>query len=329
MNSFATTSGAGDAPRHRIKRVGTTAHPALPAVEAQAPHGSRARRGTTRAIEFWHLLSLDAPTVAMLWTWFLARTNHVPVPADAVLAMGIAVWMLYAADRLLDSRALSPARADTLTGHELEPRHYFHHTHQRSFRCGIAVAAIALALLLPHLAPQSIRLYLVLGMLLIGYFILIHVNVPRTGAKFHRLPKELAVGVFFSAATFVPTVSREPSLRPALLPGAILFAVLCSLNCLFIYAWEHPVLARQNRAATHPATSISLRFLPRLAVIAAVSSFALALTDHPLPWPIPSACGLAAALLLLLQRYRHKFTPTTLRAAADICLLTPVLFLFY
>ena len=121
------------------------------------------------------------------------------------------------------------------TRHEdLEPRHYFHHHHRKVFVTGIVVASIALAILLPQLEVQAIHLYLILGGAVCGYFIVIHATHSA-----HRLPKEIAVGLCFAAATFIPTVARRPDLRLALLPSAILFATLCSLNCLFIYAWEH------------------------------------------------------------------------------------------
>jgi len=328
--------------------VAATTHPVVKVAESTTIHRSaESRNPLVRGIDLWHLVSLDAPTVAMLWTWFLARTNHISLPATAILAMGTAVWMLYAADRLLDSRAIefrtsSKAVIVTLSNAkgknprllfeapasasiDLEPRHYFHRNHQRAFRCGILFASISLALLLPQLAPQSIRLYLVLGTLLFGYFILIHVNSAAIQHNSHRLPKELAVGVFFSAATFIPTVASDPSLRLALLPAAILFAVLCSLNCLFIYHWEHPATSSE----TNPATNIALRLLPLISAIALVSGLILAVFDHSLPRPIPAACSLATILLLLLHRNRHHLSPTTLRAAADICLLTPFLFLYF
>jgi hypothetical protein len=265
--------------------------------------------------------------------------------------MGIAVWMLYAADRLLDTRLLDTRASsnavilplplnevkgkgqnprispDAPQAHsdQLEPRHYFHRNHQNAFRLAILLASILLAGLLPGLAPQSIRLYLVLGTLLFGYFVLIHAKPSNAQTKSHRLPKELAVGVFFSAATFIPTVARNPTLRLALLPGAILFAALCSLNCLFIYSWEHPSTSSQ----THPATRSALRFLPHLTIAAAIAGLILSIADRSLPWPVPLACGIATALLLLLHKNSHRFSPTTLRAAADLCLLTPFLLLHF
>jgi hypothetical protein len=288
-----------------------------------------------RAVRLWHLLSFDAPTVAALWTWFLATTNHIRLPLAAPLAMAVAVWMLYAADRLLDARILDSPANLTLDSpedllRELEARHLFHHRHRGGFRIGIVVCSLVLALLLPQLAPAAIRLYLVLGSLLFGYFLLIHSPGPNA-ERSNRLPKELAVGIFFSAATFVPTIAREPELRPALLPMALLFALLCSLNCLFIYAWEHSVPTPR----TPPATRRALGFLGSLTLFTACAGLVLAgLSLHApsrlAPWPIPAAATVSALLLLLLDRLHrsHSFlAPTTLRAAADLCLLTPLLFL--
>jgi hypothetical protein len=263
-------------------------------------------------LALWHLLSLDAPTVASLWTWFIARTSHVSLPATSIAAMAIAVWLLYAADRLLDAR--------TLDLQQLEMRHHFHHEHRKAFLIGIVAATLALAVLLPTLSLQAMQLYLIEGSFLAGYFILIHATRSA-----HRLPKELAVGLFFAAATFIPTISRVPALRLSLMIPALLFAVLCSLNCLFIYAWEHPLSRQQD---THPATRLALRYLHPVALLLMVSSAALALLDLQVPWRLPIALFLSTSLLLILHHYRRTISASTLRAAADLVLLAPLLFLF-
>lgn len=278
-----------------------------------------ARRHNPLAL--WHLLSLDAPTVAALWTWFIARANHLHLPIAATFAMAIAVWMLYAADRLLDAQS---TQQDTL-----EARHIFHHRHRTSFLTGILAASAALALLLPRLDAQSIHLYLILGGLVFAYFVLIHATHSAAAHQkvAHRLPKEIAVGIFFAAATFIPTVARQPQLRLALLPPALLFATLCSLNCLFIYAWEHPTLHASHPA--HATTRFALRHLPLTAIAITLTGIALALFDHHTPWPIPVATAIAAILLLILNRRNKHIHPTTLRAAADLVLLTPILLLTF
>jgi hypothetical protein len=276
---------------------------------------------TASPIVLWHLLSLDAPTVAALWVCFIARAARIQLPFAAPAAMALAVWMLYAADRLLDARLLDARLLDAshAAANELEARHIFHHRHARAFLIGIAVAAIALAALLPRLDPAAIRLYLIEGALLSGWFIILHATRSA-----HRLPKEIAVGLFFSAATFIPTVARVPSLRVTLIPAAILFAALCSLNCLFIYAWEHD---RPTNIPPHATTSLALAHLPALASTTAIAGAAIAFLALGPAKPFAAACILAAVLLLVLHRNRRRLSRIDLRAAADLALLTPLLLL--
>ena len=229
--------------------------------------------------------------------------------------MAIAVWLLYAGDRLLDSRALTAAHTPGI-----EARHRFHHQHRSAFRTGIAVASVALAALLPTLHAEAIHLYLIEGSFLAGYFLLIHA-VSYTP----RIPKEFAVGLFFAAATFIPTVARRPDLRVPLLAPALLFAGLCTLNCLFIYAWEHP---GDTTTTAHITTRAAVRHLRSLAAILLVAALGLLVTETFMPWKILAAIAASIVLLLILDRCRGRLTPTTLRAAADLALLTPALFLF-
>jgi hypothetical protein len=221
----------------------------------------------------------------------------------------------------------------------LEARHYFHHRHRTGFLTGILLSSVALGALLPHLDAAAIRLYLILGGLVAGYFILIHATSSDAAQRrvAHRLPKEIAVGLCFAAATFIPTVARRPELRVPLLPVALLFAALCSLNCLFIYAWEHDdqridvpahrtdALAHRTDARAHTITRFALGNLPGLSGLLIFCSLALVLLDHRVPWPIPCASAMSAAILLVLHNRRQALSRTILRAAADLALTTPIL----
>ena len=238
--------------------------------------------------------------------------------------MFLAVWMLYAADRLLDARPLSSGIALP----DLEERHLFHHRHRSWLVPAIAVAAIPLAVLTHHLAPPVLHLYALLACLLGGYLLLVHAQPgPSAGAR--RLPKEFAVGLFFPAAVFIPTVARAPALRPALLPGALLFAAVCVLNCLFLYAWEHP----HDRSRAHITTRISLQLLVPAARFLACGAAVVALLGfggwpplHGLSHPacLALAAGTSAVLLLILHRVRANVPALRLRALADLVLLTPL-----
>ncbi len=194
--------------------------------------------------------------------------------------MFLAVWMIYAADRLLDARLLDGRLIEAGNAPaDLEPRHHFHHAHRTPFVTAIGFGSIALAALLHRLDPRSLHLYALLATLLAAWMVLIHVRPDPNGTistaavqprkalrrpRRIRLPKELAVGIFFPAAVFIPTVARSTAspaaihllgwlanwIRPNLLPSAILFAAVCTLNCLCLYAWEHPTPRAQNSPHT-------------------------------------------------------------------------------
>jgi hypothetical protein len=199
-----------------------TAAPSIPQAEALT---------ATNPLTLWHLLSLDAPTVATLWTWFIARTTGTRLPPALLSATFLAVWILYALDRLLDARALRDLHrfvaAPALNpSSDLQPRHLFHYRHRRAFAFGILSAVAILVPALTSIPAATFHLYLALATLLLLWLGFVHTRSVN-------LPKELVVGLFFAAATVIP--SRSPSL---ILP-ALFFANLCSLNCLHIYAWEH------------------------------------------------------------------------------------------
>ena len=237
-------------------------------------------------LALWHLLSLDAPTVATLWLCFVARATHTALPPLLAPAMFLAVWILYTADRLLDTDAL-------------EPRHHFHQRHRAAFLAVMILATAALSLLLAHTRlPVA---YFPLAAILLLWLAAVH--IPRVPAS-ARLPKELVTGLLFAAAIFAPELPHHSV-------PAILFALLCAFNCAWIHAWETP-------QPTHPLTRLLLRHLSPLTAALLLSLL--------YPTALSAALAAAAGALLMLNHYRHHLAPTTLRAAADLALLTPILF---
>jgi hypothetical protein len=276
-------------------------------------------------LALWHLLSLDAPSVAAIWTIAVAFAAGLHLPFTAPAAMFVAVWMLYAADRLLDARPLPGGQAPP----ELEERHRFHHRHRRVFLILIAISACVLVALLRGIDPHAMRLYTLLATLLGTWFLIIHAR-PLPGDGAHRLPKELAVGIFFPAAVFIPTVARLPQLRLDLLPIALLLAATCSLNCLFLYAWEHA----GPRTRAHWSTRWATNHLVALTGTVAALSLLLIVTSPLLTasaqlhrgTTVLTSCILASSLLLLLLHHlRNRINPLHLRALADLVLLTPLI----
>lgn len=287
------------------------------------------RRGYSIA-ECWHLMSLDAPTVAVLWSCFFARAMHLAPPYRAALLLTCAIWLVYAGDRILDG--LTAGRAETL-----RERHRFHARHRKAFLLAAAVLAGALAAagpqdILPGMPAAALREDAVLGALAFLYFAAVH--LPRLRCS-SWLPKEFTVGVLFAAASAVPawshlTFSRVYDNRDLgkaqLAPAILLFAILCWINCAGIEKWEADPNSKAGglHASTRWAGAHLQAILPAVAAEAAFQAWFT-------PWhglkAVYLAVLLSSVLLLMLDLWSSRLSSLHLRIAADAALLTPLAFL--
>lgn len=285
-----------------------------PAIAAAATRQRSARR--IAWLERWHLLSLDAPTVATVWTWFLARSFRAAVYPWTLAAMFLAVWILYAGDRLLDARA---ARSGVET--ELEERHYFHARHHRRFLVAIGVAVPLLCLALFDMPRRMLGAYVAMSLILAAWLAVIH-----TCARPARLPKEIAVGLFFASAVSLPALAHSPA-TASIAATTTCLALMASANCLYLLRWESR--QQSHASAAHPSARLALRHLAGLLLTALLLCMTVAAATLPhRAEALPAACcALSLCLLSLLDRNQQRFAPVTLRALADAVLLTPLLML--
>jgi hypothetical protein len=253
---------------------------------------------------WWHLLSLDAPTVAALWAWFFARAMRLHMAIFPALLLALGTWLLYVADRILDGLR---------QGELLRERHYFHARHRTAFLATAFFLFLVFAwYVLTRMRPAALR-----DDLYIGVFALLYLFAVHRRAGLRRLPKEIAVAVLFAAATAVPAWSRISSGKEQLAPAVIFFALLCWMNCVGIEKWEG--------GDSHPSTrwaSLHLR-----SIVTMIASFSLAAA-----WLAPSrgltavylAALLSSGLLFALDTRSARLSPLHLRIAADAALLTPL-----
>jgi len=285
-------------------------------------------------LEWWHLLSLDAPTVATLWAWSFARALHLNLPMDALLLLFSGTWILYVADRILDGLHQTPS--------PLRERHFFYMRH----RTVIIFVAVPVGILLTwlvfaHMLASARHADSLLFVVACVYFCLVHLH----GRSIERwFPKELIVALVFASATAVPAFARistdyalsTTQAQVVLLVLAALFAALCWLNCVAIEKWEqapgppypprgqHFQLQRNDHTTRWGQRHL---FLISLAIVcAAIVSAALLLRSNVLAALLCLAAALAAALFIVLDR--STFIAPRLRIAADAALLTPLLFIF-
>lgn len=267
---------------------------------------------------YWHLLSLDAPTVAVLWAWSLGRVAQTRVSAIALAVLGVGTWLIYVADRLLD------ARTGAQTG--LRERHFFHARHRAVLQQGLGVGG-ALLLGLICIMPAAARGEdtLLFGASLI-YFASVHLPALRVRRWF---PREVAAGIIFALATAVPAWSAANANRSSLAGAVLLFAGLCMLNIVAIENWEG--WPRATRSV----------LLPVLGMGVALGTVAVALAPGDRTrgeFGICAASLVSAVLLFALDCTQRSFERRAaddekraefllaLRVAADAALLTPILF---
>jgi hypothetical protein len=258
-------------------------------------------------LRYWHLLSLDAPTVAALWCWAFGRAVRLWLDPWLPVALALGTWLFYVADRLLDAR-FSPDST-------LQERHRFHQRHQHWFLVAAIPVAAALVMLITRMPRTLIAAYCVLGAFSLLYLGLVHLPARARGRSLRYFPKEFAVALLFAAATALPAwdaavrrFAGMPRHHPLLLLCP-LFAALCWLNCTAIEEWE------QHRRGHH------IELLAAAIVVAnCLSLFELA--NHPARW-IALAGTVSAVLFLVLDHSR--LAASGRRIAADLALLTPAL----
>lgn len=258
---------------------------------------STERHARRAPLEIWHLLSLDAPTVAALWTAFFAASFHVALPRTAPVALALAVWIFYAADRLGDSQHDESS---------LEDRHRFHSQHARGFFVAIGFAVPAVLALLAEI-PHTVRIaWLFLVLPLIAYAAAVH------WLKL-RVAKEWMVGLFFAIAIGAPCLMNNNHLAEWLCTAA--FGLLCWLNCTRI--------ARAESAATDRVTTWAVDHFRSVTLTFATASAAIAFF-LPQARVVALAIAIAALLLRTLDILEPRVSAVRMRALTDAALLTPL-----
>lgn len=260
---------------------------------------------------FFNLLSLDAPAVAVVWQLLFAKSLHVPIRPAAVLALAVAVWLIYAADRLLDVlRATVPIPTR---------RHQFHRAHVRALLLAAAAGLCLLIATCAFLRPVVIAYGAALSALVVLYFCLIHA-LPKTARQW--CPKELVVGMVFATGTCLAPWTRLADTSRLIAP-ACLFAALCCLNCVAIEAWEWRRYGARSITCPHALTLWLARRLRPLFISITLAAAVLFFTTKA--HLLFAAVAVSSIAFLWLEKEQHRIPADVLRVLADLPLLSPLL----
>lgn len=248
---------------------------------------------TSQAPWLWpNLLSLDAPLVALVWQDFLARCYPSVLHLAGRWVLGLTVWAIYLADRLIDVR--HPAALNESV------RHRFYRQNRgfaKALLTGVLSADLLIALV--WLRPAVFSNGLMAGAAVVSYLAVF--AFWRIGGRRWKQPSAamlFTVGVFLVAGTGIE--------RPWQVLGgpAAAFFALCLGNMVLVETWEERRSARRW---------IRLLLLALLCAAVGRSRWYDAIAV--------SAVGLAA-----LDLCGGKLTSEARGVLADAVLFVPVLF---
>lgn len=262
-----------------------------------------------------NLLSLDAPLVALAWLFIYERCWKLYIQWPAYACLGLAVWVIYVADRLFD------AGISVSEGTQMAARHQFHWRHRVFFRwAGGFAAIITLALTILRM-PSAIYAYIGLGLLLVAAFFGLAMVAKQEHAEIPHLKNAVAGITFAYGTTMTANLYRHEYEMGSMLtaPEFICFAVLCVMNISAIDLWEHA--ARSGDAETGASDELALT-LPLTLLGGATLYFAVRANEDSTR-PFFYAILMGAALLYILNRNRTRLSPAMLRVLADAALLMP------
>ncbi len=233
----------------------------------------------------------------------------------AVLAM--CVWGIYIADRLLDVRRL--------------PRGQWEPARKAFYRSNYVWAATTAGFLLVVagwcsiflLNARLVRAGIALALCVLLYFATVHL-LPANWRT--RWPRELAVGIFFSAGSFL-AIAVAPGVRTGrLLAPAMILTLFGWANISLIEGHEIRRDALGKNALLHGSTrwiASKLVFTGLAAALCTDVLGALGMESKGFGF----AASLSGVALSLIAFFRERIPTHLVPVAADLALCTPVLVL--
>ncbi|MGH8095007.1 MAG: hypothetical protein ACREIF_16300 [Chthoniobacterales bacterium] len=282
------------------------------------PLSSVAGRVPYPPVLWLNLVCLDAPIVAVAWQWLFARTfgAHLDFALRALLFL--TAWLIYLGDRFADTIQLPPTVP-------ISRRHRFCREHM----IGWWVAIVIIFFLDASVALRSLDLQMLLlgGTLAALCALYLFIN-HSLGGKWRPLPmKEKAIGTLFAAGTTLGVVGQLPGLTASFAVAVLLFAILCTFNCLSIAAWERELDAAQGKSTFMTGWPMAARALKTIGYGLAFVALGFGVFWR---FTFPLWLCLAGSAFLLVRLNLSGHLPRDNRTAlADLVLLTPLVVLFF
>lgn len=141
-----------------------------------------------RVYRIFNLLSLDVALGAVILAMFFSRQLDVIPRVQGMIVLGLAVWIIYTVDRLLDIRQLSGLAATE--------RHRFHQRYRVTLWVMVSMATILSFIILFSMRVVVIKAGLILAAL-VGVYIVLQKLLPV---------KEFVIAFLYTAGILLPSI---------------------------------------------------------------------------------------------------------------------------
>lgn len=265
-----------------------------------------------RPLIWLNLVCLDAPLVAFVWQALFARALGVHLNAAERVALFLTAWLVYLADRFVDTMSLEHNAPASL-------RQQFCRRWRAAWMPMLGIVAAADIWLIWHLDPKIIQAGTVVGIVSVVYLTL------NSLGKLGRIAplKEGIIGALFATGTvLVPWVSAC-SLTAEMVSAAVAFAAVCILNCISIGSWEYKLDRVQGKKSLATTCPDLVKQVWLLSIVVGVGASLLVARGGSLTL-IFSSLALSSFLLAALDLLPDSVPCDTRTALADMVLLTPV-----
>lgn len=305
-----------------------------------------------------HVLSLEAPVVAVLWQAALVHAHGIRLTPLLGAGLALACWVVYLLDRTLDTLAVKNVA-------ELDVRHAFYHRHRRVLLLGVIPPALlllgwmALCVIPQGVLWQALALALLVALYLASWSAQgsrvsrdVFVSCAGLGGVLLISRMPISSGTKFTLSLFVLGVMilsflrqldiRMGNVLPKELTAALLFAMGCTTSTRFFAMPEtiaepvlecllltllfgcnlHGITCREaGLQDEHRHARLVLGTLGF--VLAVLWGVELGLLQHSLFGPARAALG-AVLLHSVVQAARRHYSVDAYRVLADVALILPL-----
>ena len=275
-----------------------------------------------------NLLSLDAPLVALAWAWMFSNAwGVVSVPWQIWATLGIAVWIIYALDRIVDARRESNSKL-------LDARHHFHQRYSKVFFRVIAIGtSLCLYAVLFNLAQTVLQYGLFVILCAVIYFV---IALNQSKSEQSGLGKNLVGGLTFSYGASAGIHAYSPVLPfgdMVFSSEVLLFAALCLINMTAIDFWRLKGEDDEDAAAVLNLGTLLVAGFAMYIYMSTLKREAFFFNEdyyHEQAFYKPFAVGVlvGSAGFFLLNQARRKLEAEAYRVLVDVAVVAPV-FVFW